>query len=1180
MNELNEREEGIFNEARNYSDSEKRSAYLEIACHGDRALQQRIERLLNASAQATNFFGQPAADDLGESLTEVGLPLTEGPGSVIGRYKILQQIGEGGMGAVFMAEQTEPIRRKVALKIIKLGMDTRQVVARFEAERQALAMMDHPHIARVLDAGATDSGRPYFVMELVAGVPITEYCDKNKLSSLERLQLFMPVCHAIQHAHQKGVIHRDIKPANVMITLHDGHPVPKVIDFGIAKATNQRLTEKTLFTNYAQMIGTPAYMSPEQAEMSGLDVDTRTDVYSLGVLLYELLTGTTPFPAKELMSMGYGEMQKVISEKEPPKPSTRMSTMQHEPRTVVARNRSMEAADVGKAFKGDLDWIVMKALEKDRTHRYETVNGLVADVERHINDEPVTAAAPTFAYQFQKFYRRNRGYLRAAALVAGLLVLLTVFSFYQAARATRQKDLAREEKQRADEAVESERNARVIADSQKSQADKEKGKAQLQRYVSDMRLAQAKLADENLGLVRELLDQHRPIPEGDDFRGWEWRWLWQESRGNALFRLSQGSGKINSLSASHDGKWLAFMVFSRGFQIWDVSRREQVLIDTAKLQILGVQFSPTQPELAILCGDRESMAGLEIQIWKTSTMTFDRRWPLPPGRRLISIKYSGDGQYLVGKSGRGLPIDGRGLPIDVWETATGTVRPSQTIGLERDSNVDWAVNSDASRIAQGDDGFIVVSDLISGKELWRKQATDDTVISALAFSPDDATLASGHGFADGVIRTWDAGTGNPKDKLEGHLRVVHDLQFSPDGKTLYSASGDQTVRVWDLNSGEQLGILRGQSSHVRRIALLPKTGRIAGAGKRNGVNIWDLESGGKDIRETNRPDEVRGYGFHESSERVWMVNSRGEVRERDTRTLKAIGLSRDLHQTVELAAFSDHGDLLATRSKDGLTVWDLQSEKDAQPIPLSEGVLTPMGFVDQDRSLVFMQVFDRDHQRIVEWDLTKNEKKRSWPVSTNNRRSRKNSYLFIDGGAAMFGTHAGGFQHIDLVTGVAAPMPHLKTMLDRPSNVYGDLSFSSDQRHMALSSDQMVLHLSSDTKFRTGAIRKETIEGFSQGAHGVAFSPNTKRLALGSVGREAIKLWHLDAQEHTLTLQGKGSVFYNLSYSPDGNCIAATNANGLFHLWRAPSRKEIEEAEAKEEKETFRQKRKTTPSDL
>ena len=450
-------EEAIFQQAVQMDSEMERRAFLKGACAGDADIYDRILALLRVHFEAEGFLETQVTPGEGKNLVE-------GPGTRIGRYKILQEIGEGGMGVVYMTEQTEPVTRKVALKIIKLGMDTNQVVARFEAERQALALMEHPNIAKVLDAGATDSGRPYFVMELVRGVPITEYCDKNKLSTRERLALFAPVCQAIQHAHQKGIIHRDIKPSNVMVTLHDGKAVPKVIDFGIAKATNQKLTEKTLFTNYSQMIGTPAYMSPEQAEMSGLDIDTRSDVYSLGVLLYELLTGTTPFPSKDLLSMGYGEMQRVIAETEPPKPSTRMSTMQHQDRNSIAKNRNLEASALGNAFKGDLDWIVMKSLEKDRNHRYETVNGLAADIQRHLNNEPVTAAAPTFTYQLSKFYRRNQGYTRIAAALIALLAITAIFSARQANLARADRDRAVDARKKAHEAGEEAYQARQEAD--------------------------------------------------------------------------------------------------------------------------------------------------------------------------------------------------------------------------------------------------------------------------------------------------------------------------------------------------------------------------------------------------------------------------------------------------------------------------------------------------------------------------------------------------------------------------------------------------------------------------------------------------------------------------------------------------------------------------------------------
>jgi serine/threonine protein kinase/Tfp pilus assembly protein PilF len=354
--------------------------------------------------------------------------VTEKPGDIIGRYKLLQQIGEGGFGVVYMAQQQEPVKRRVALKIVKLGMDTKQVVARFEAERQALALMDHPNIAKILDAGATDTGRPYFVMELVKGIRITDYCDQNHLSPRERLELLVHICRAVQHAHQKGIIHRDLKPSNILVTLHDGVPVPKIIDFGIAKATQQELSEQTVFTQFGQFIGTPAYMSPEQAEMSGLDVDTRSDIYSLGVLLYELLTGKTPFDPQELMSAGLEEMRRTLREKEPARPSTRLSTLMGDELTLTARLRRVEAPKLVRLIRGDLDWIVMKCLEKDRTRRYDTAGGFADDIENFLKNEPVNARPPSRLYRFQRTVRRNKAAFAASAAVALSIVAALVVS--------------------------------------------------------------------------------------------------------------------------------------------------------------------------------------------------------------------------------------------------------------------------------------------------------------------------------------------------------------------------------------------------------------------------------------------------------------------------------------------------------------------------------------------------------------------------------------------------------------------------------------------------------------------------------------------------------------------------------------------------------------------------------
>ncbi|EEF62965.1 serine/threonine-protein kinase [Pedosphaera parvula] len=432
-----ERLKEIFSLALLRKSPSEQECYLAEACHGDAELRRQVESLLQAHEQAGEFLGQ-AGKLLPSSFR------AECAGAMIGRYKLLELIGEGGFGTVWMAEQVEPVRRRLALKVIKPGMDTKQVLARFEAERQALAMMDHPSIARVFDGGATDNGRPYFVMELVRGIRITDYCDANKLSTRERLLLFIQVCQAVEHAHQKGIIHRDLKPSNVLVTEVDGAPVPKVIDFGVAKAMQARLTELTLFTGLHQMIGTPSYMSPEQAGLGALDMDTRSDIYGLGVLLYELLTGQTPLTKEEFDKAGLDEIFRLVRERDPQKPSTRLSALTREELTTVAAQRQAEPAKLNRLLTGDLDWIVMKALEKDRRRRYENASSLASDLVRHLNNEPVMARPPSNMYRLQKAWRRNQTVFASAIMIALVLVSTTGISVWQAIRATRAETLAKQ----------------------------------------------------------------------------------------------------------------------------------------------------------------------------------------------------------------------------------------------------------------------------------------------------------------------------------------------------------------------------------------------------------------------------------------------------------------------------------------------------------------------------------------------------------------------------------------------------------------------------------------------------------------------------------------------------------------------------------------------------------------
>jgi serine/threonine protein kinase len=640
------------------------------------------------------------------------------------------------------------LRRTVALKVIKPGMDSKQVIARFEAERQALALMDHTNIARVLDAGATDAGRPYFVMELVCGTAITEFSDQNQLSLRERLELLVAVCQAVQHAHQKGIIHRDLKPSNVLVTLLDGTPVAKVIDFGIAKALGQgRLTDKTLCTGFAQMIGTPLYMSPEQAGMSGQDADTRTDIYSLGVLLYELLTGATPFDKERLKEASYEELRRIIREEEPVKPSTRISTL-GQAATTISANRKSEPKRLSQLFRGELDWIVMKALEKDRNRRYKSAGSFAADVQHYLDDEPVQACPPSAVYRFRKFARRNWGALVTAAIVA-CAVLLALAGLGASTVLTLQA------KNELQQTLERERQ---------------------NSYFQRIALAEREWSANNVRRWEQLLDRCPP-----DLRGWEWHYL--RRLDHKPMPPMQHGGAVFGLAVRPDGRQLASCSQDGSIKIWDAKTGQNLCtIPAHKNHARSVAFSPNGQRLASASWDGT------VKIWDTQTGQELHTLQGHQGE-VWSVVFSPDGNYLASGGGK----SGQVGEVKIWNAVTGQV--VQTLLGHTSSVYSVAFSPDGKRLAWGgSDGMVKLWDAATGQEQCSLAGSGNHYqVFGVAFSPDGRRIAWGG--TDSTVKLWQPATGEIH-VFRGHTNWVHGVAFSPDGKQIASGSADHTLRVW------------------------------------------------------------------------------------------------------------------------------------------------------------------------------------------------------------------------------------------------------------------------------------------------------------------------------------------------------------------------------------------------
>jgi WD40 repeat protein/serine/threonine protein kinase len=833
------RVQAVFLAAVEQPDPAGRAAVLDRECSDDPELRGRVEALMRAQDRpdhASDRIGVPlTGPNDGETtpvepdgLVTVDRPsppaITEGPGSRIGPYKLLQKIGEGGMGAVYMAEQVEPVRRKVALKIIKPGMDSDQVIARFEAERQALALMDHQNIAHVLDAGTTGTGRPYFVMELVHGVPITQYCDDAHLTLRERLELFIPVCRAIQHAHQKGIIHRDIKPSNVLVTLYDGRPVPKVIDFGVAKATDQRLTERTMFTQYGAIIGTLEYMSPEQAEMSALGVDTRSDIYSLGVLLYELLTGSTPLERDRLRESGYAEILKRIREEEPPKPSTRLSSS-GDRLAALSAQRKTEPGKLRKLMRGELDWIVLKALEKDRTRRYETANGFARDLERFLAGDPVEACPPSATYRLRKLARKYRAILATAAAFAVLLVAGAAFSTWQAIAATRAEAKARAEGRRALEQTK-------IALEQTKIAHQRAEDLAWEDYINRVNRAYREVQDDDIALAEDLL-HGCPIAR----RGWEWHYVNRLCHPERL-SLEVPAGSVYVIAFSPDGRRIATGTggpYSAGggganVALWDRATGQRRLTPRGtEHPIWSLAFSPDGTKLVVGSTNPQ----IEVRDVQTGEILWAKSEPRLP--QAMSVAFGPDGQSLA--VGFGVYAGPDAHPIKLYKAATG--QETDTFPGPIGGVNDLAIHPDGRHMAVAGKKFVEVWDVGAHTKVHELRGHPGWVYG-VAFSPDGKWLATGG--QGGTIKLWDAVTGEERLTIFGHRAAVYRLAFSPDSRALATASGDRSVRLWEVPTGRPIGVFHGHTDFVQAVAFAPDGRELASGGLEGTTKVWDLRT--------------------------------------------------------------------------------------------------------------------------------------------------------------------------------------------------------------------------------------------------------------------------------------------------------------------------------------------------
>lgn len=1096
MSDWNERANQIFLGAIEIKDANQRQGFIAQACGTDSGLLREVEALL-------------AADDAPPSFLEPDFELTQtnsyssmpAIGKMIGQYKLLQVIGEGGFGVVYMAQQERPIRRKVAIKVIKPGMDTREVIARFEAERQALALMDHPNIAKVLDANAMDDGRPYFVMELVSGVPITQFCDEAKLSTRERLELFVLVCNAVQHAHQKGVVHRDIKPSNVLVTLHGETPVPIIIDFGVAKAVSQPLTEKTLFTRFGQMVGTPQYMSPEQSGISGLDVDTRSDVYSLGVLLYELLTGTTPLERERIRSAAFAEVARLIQEHEPPKPSTRLSSLS-ERLPIICTERKTDRKRLLQSLRGDVDWIVMKAIEKDRSRRYETANALAEDVGRCLADEPVNAGPPSTWYRYRKLIQRHRNALVTASLFTLAVTLGLVGTSVGWFRASTAKRLADERLVNENRAREEAMTNLNLARDERDRAEETSQSLKQQLYVSRLVEIHEDLNQGNLRNATRLL-QLCPA----ELRSWEWEHLNGRTQTPYLMRRDgyfppqfNTEGQLTILKTSHKQEAVCWDS-STGDLLWEFKNPE-----VGNYRVWAISH------------DHSMVLGHDFEFMKVWSVTSGKElWPEPQKLSRWSWTpprfFPGDREIVWRAE----------TVLEIRSAADGRVLRATEISPETKG---FAVSPDGTLVFSGN----LLMDASDLHVVARLDAQDLHNLGNGAVSPNNQLLLTGD--RDGRVRLWDARSGRQLRELSAHQGMVNNVCFGPQGRRIASAGADSTIRVGDLEDQESMSLpLLGAHDGVAwGVAFSPDGRKLATSGA-DGLYFWnpDALSGSELFVVDNHDNGMRDVAFSPDGRHVATAGVDATLRIWDAAT----GQEERWFETdgrVNLVAYRPDGAQIATvvdhdGSRDVLLLDSLTGERVAR-WPAHQ----------QD---VYHLVFSPDGQSIG--TASRDATVRVWETASGQLRyelpGRETVYgeiAFTSDERLVATCPADGVTISDATTG--KPLVQIERT-EEP------IAFSPDDTRLACRLDNVIRLVN----VKTGAIEQsfvDTVKGLTE----IAFNQDGTRIwAIGDRG--TLTMFDCQSGSRVASFDSHLDQLFSISLSSDGRTVVTGSTDGRIVFW-------------------------------